>query len=205
MITREQALKLLHDNMESPNLRRHCYAVEAVMRALARYFSKGENSADAKAMADKWGVVGLLHDGDYEKTKETPEKHTLLMVEWLKEAGENDPEIISAILSHNFAHLVDVNVGDGVAEAPKNNLEWSLYCCDELTGLIVAVALVKPDKTLASVTVDSVMKKWKEKSFAAGVKREQIEKCEEELNIPLREFVQIALEAMQGISIELGL
>jgi predicted hydrolase (HD superfamily) len=84
-------------------------------------------------------------------------------------------------------------------------MEWSLYCCDELTGLIVAVALVKPDKTLASVTVDSILKKWKEKSFAAGVKRKQIEKCEEKLNIPLVDFIGLALEAMQGISEELGL
>ena len=196
MITREAALKLLHDNMESANLRRHCYSVEAVMRALAKYFKQDE---------EKWGIVGLLHDGDYEKTKSTPEKHTLLMVEWLKKEGETDPEILSAILSHNYAHLVEADIGDSGAHEPKNNLEWSLYCCDELTGLIVAVALVKPDKTLAAVTVDSIMKKWKERSFAAGVKREQIEKCEEMLNIPLREFVGIALEAMQTISEELGL
>lgn len=196
MISREAALKLLHENMESANLRRHCYAVEAVMRALARYFKQDE---------EKWGVVGLLHDGDYEKTKSTPEKHTLLMAEWLKGAGEDDPEILSAILSHNYAHLVEADIGDSGAHEPKNKMEWSLYCCDELTGLIVAVALVKPDKTLAAVTVDSVIKKWKERSFAAGVKREQIEKCDEKLNIPLREFIGIALEAMQGISIELGL
>lgn len=196
MISREQALKLLHEKMESANLRRHCYAVEAVMRALAKYFKEDE---------EKWGVVGLLHDGDYEKTKSTPEKHTLLMVEWLRGLGETDPEITSAILSHNYAHLVEADIGDSGAHEPKNNLEWSLYCCDELTGLIVAVALVKPDKTLAAVTVDSIMKKWNERSFAAGVKREQIEKCEEKLNISLREFVGIALEAMQGISLELGL
>ena len=196
MITREQAIKILHENMESANLRRHCYAVEAVMRSLARFF---------KEDGEKWGIVGLLHDGDYEKTKATPEKHTLLMVEWLKAVGETDPEIFSAILSHNYAHLVEADIGDSGAHEPKNKMEWSLYCCDELTGLIVAVALVKPDKTLASVTVDSIMKKWKERSFAAGVKREQIEKCDEKLNIPLVDFVGIALEAMQGISEELGL
>ena len=196
MITREQALALLHTNMESQNLRRHCYAVEATMRALARYFKEDE---------EKWGIIGLLHDGDYEKTKETPEKHTLLMVDWLKEAGETDPEIISAILSHNYAHLVDTKVGDGVAQAPKNKLEWSLYCSDELTGLIVAVSLVRPDKRISSVTVDTVLKKWREKSFAAGVKREQIAECETRLGVPLNEFIGIALEAMQGISEDLGL
>lgn len=188
MITREQALKLLHEQMENQNLRRHCYAVEAVMRALARYFKQGK---------DKWGIVGLLHDGDYEKTKDKPKKHTMLMAEWLKEVGETDEEIINAILSHNYAHTGQ--------NPPKNKLEWSLYCCDELTGLIVAVALVKPDKKLALVAVDSIMKKWDEKSFARGVKREQIEECEPCLGIPLKEFVQIALGAMQGISKDLGL
>lgn len=197
MISREEALKLLHENMGSQNLRRHCYAVEAVMRALAKYF---------KADEEKWSIVGLLHDSDYEKTKDKPEKHTRLTVEWLKAKGETDPEIISAILSHNYAHLIEEPSENGsLPEAPKNNLEWSLYCCDELTGLIVAVSLVKPGKTLAEVTVDSVLNKWREKSFAAGVKREQIEECEKELDIPLREFIEIALTAMQGISDDLGL
>lgn len=188
MIAREQALKLLHDNMQSPNLRRHCYAVEVVMKALAKRF--GENE-------ERWGIVGLLHDGDYEKTKDTPEKHTLLMADWLKEMGETDPEILSAILSHNFSHTGQ--------NAPKNKLEWSLYCCDELTGFIVAVTLVRPDKKLSSVTFESILKKWPEKSFAAGVKREQIEECEKRLGIPLNEFIQITLTAMQGISDDLGL
>ncbi|MDP1710809.1 MAG: phosphohydrolase [candidate division WWE3 bacterium] len=201
--------------MQSQNLRRHCYAVEAVMRVLAEYFKEDEG---------KWGIVGLLHDGDYEKTKETPEKHTLLMVEWLKETGEGDPEILSAILSHNYGHPsviarsadlpaeASAQVGGGPSNfahtgqnAPQNKLEWSLYCCDELTGLIVAVALVRPDRKLSSVTVDSILKKWDEKSFAAGVKREQVAECEAKLGIPLREFIQLALSAMQKISSELGL
>ena len=188
MISREQALKLLHANMQSINLRRHCYAVEAVMRALAMRFEEDE---------EKWGVIGLLHDGDYEKTQDTPEKHTLLMAEWLKAAGEADEEFLSAILSHNYAHTGE--------NPPKNRLEWSLYCCDELTGFIVAVALVRPDKKLASVTTDSVLKKWDQRAFAAGVKREQIEECEPRLGIPLREFVEMALVAMQRISKDLGL
>lgn len=196
MITREQALKLLHENMQSQNLRRHCYAVEAVMRALARYF-KEDDPAFAKATADKWGIVGLLHDGDYEKTKETPEKHTILMAQWLKDMGENNPEIQSAILSHNFSHTGE--------NSPKNNLEWSLYCCDELTGLVVAVALVRPDRKLSSVTIESIMNKWNQKSFAAGVKREQIEKCEEKLGIDLEKFIAISLSAMREIHQELGL
>ncbi len=188
MITRDKALNLLHANMESPNLRKHCYSVEAVMRSLAKHFKEDE---------EKWGIVGLLHDGDYEKTKDTPEKHTLLMVDWLKKEGEEGEDIISAILSHNFAHTKN--------NPPKNSLEWSLYCCDELTGLIVAVALVRPDKKLSSVTTESVLKKWKEKAFAGGVKREQIEECVDKLGIPLPDFIDLTLNAMQGISGSLGL
>jgi predicted hydrolase (HD superfamily) len=119
------------------------------------------------------------------------------MVDWLKEMGETDQEIIEAILSHNFSHTGQ--------NPPQNKLEWSLYCCDELTGLIVAVTLVRPEKKLAPLTVENVLGKWKEKSFAAGVRREQIQECENKLGIPLAEFIQIALSAMQRISNELGL
>ena len=193
-MTRDKALKLLHEHMENQNLRRHCYAVEAVMRALDKRL---EDHKQTQEEEDKWGIIGLLHDGDYEETKATPELHTLRMVEWLKKEEVRDQEILEAILSHNYAHTGQ--------NPPKNNLEWSLYCCDELTGMIVAVALVKPNKTLAEVTADSVLHKWDQRSFAAGVKREQIEECESRLGIPLREFIEIALSAMQGIHEELGL
>ena len=188
MITKDEALELLHSNMQSVNLRKHCYAVGAVMKALAKHFK--ENEA-------KWEIVGILHDGDYEKTKETPEKHTILMAEWLKEKKVGDKEILEAVLSHNFSHTGN--------NPPKNNLEWSLYCCDELTGFIVAVTLVRPERKLSSVTVENILSKWNQKSFAAGVKREQIEMCEEKLEIPLKEFIAISLAVMQSISEELGL
>lgn len=187
-MTREKALKILHQNMENQNLRRHCYTVEAVMIALAKKLGGDE---------EKWSIVGLLHDGDYEKTKDNPKQHTLLMYQWLKDAGETDEEILKAILSHNFAHTGK--------NKPATKMEWSLYCCDELTGLIVATTLVMPDKKLSSVRVESVLKKMKDKAFAAAVDREQIKLCEEKLNIPLGEFVKIALGAMQNISEELGL
>lgn len=188
MITRQQALELLHNHMQNSNLRRHCYSVEAVMRALARHFNQDE---------ELWGIVGLLHDGDYEETKNDSRQHTIKMANWLREAGETNGDILGAILSHNYAHTGQ--------NAPKNNLEWSLYCCDELTGLIVAVALVRPEKKLSAVSVESIMKKWDVKTFAAGVHREQISKCEEKLEIKLSDFIQIALTAMQSISKELGL
>ena len=187
-MTKKEALELLHSHMQNQNLRRHCYAVGAVMKALAKHFGDDE---------ELWEVVGILHDGDYEETKEKPELHTMKMSEWLKEKGETNKELLEAILSHNFSHTGQ--------NPPKNKLEWSLYCCDELTGLIVAVALVKPDKKLVSVTLESILNKWKQKSFAGGVDREQIAKCEEKLGIKLNDFIQIALRAMQGISSDLGL
>ncbi|OGM29641.1 hypothetical protein A2801_03420 [Candidatus Woesebacteria bacterium RIFCSPHIGHO2_01_FULL_41_10] len=187
-LSRDEALVLLHKHMKNQNLRRHCYAVESVMRALATRFSEDEN---------KWGVAGLLHDADYELTKNTPNKHTRLATEWLEEI-EAETDIRQAILAHGWGY-VEGN------QKPITKMEWSLYCCDELTGLIVAVALVKEDKKLASVTVDSILRKWKSKAFARGVNRGQIEQCEEHLDIPLPEFIEIALLAMQKIAPELGL
>lgn len=206
MITRQQAWELLTSHMQNQNLLRHCLAVEAVMKALARYFMEKEKPVSAKGYDEvKWGIVGLLHDGDYEEVKKDPSQHTLKMYQWLKDKGENDEEILSAILSHNFAHTGNNPSVSHGASAPKNNLEWSLYCCDELTGLIVAVTLVRPDKKLSSVTVDSVLKKWDVKGFAAGVNRKQIEDCEEKLGIKLPDFINISLAAMQAISADLGL
>lgn len=187
-MTREEAIELLYSKLHNQNLRRHCLAVEAVMRALARRLGGDE---------EKWGLVGLLHDGDYEATRDEPEKHTLMMYEWLKEKGVTDEDLLNAILSHNYAHTGQ--------NPPSSPVEWALYCCDDLTGLIVAVALVMPDRRIASVTVESIMKKWKQKSFAAGVNRDQIEECEDRLGISLEEFIEIALTAMQSIAKELGL
>lgn len=195
-MTREQALKLLHENIKNQNLRRHCYAVEAVMRALHRRLEDGDKSEKEE---EKWGITGLLHDADYELTKDDNprEKHTKLALEWLKKF-EAASDITDAIAAHAWGYV------DGAPE-PKTKIECALYTCDELTGLIVAVALVKPEKTLASVTTESVLKKWNSPSFAAGVNRKQIEECQNRLNIPLPEFIQIAVTAMQGIHEDLGL
>jgi hypothetical protein len=190
-MTREQAVALLHEHMANVNLRRHCYAVEAVMRALAERFGEDEEA---------WGISGLLHDADYEELKGTEKvttDHTKLTIEWLKKL-QASTDITDAVASHAWGYVAD-------SPQPKNRMQWSLYCCDELTGLIVAVALVKPDCRLSSVTVDSVMKKWNQKSFAAGANREQIKQCESRLKIPLREFVEITLASMQAIAPTLGL
>jgi putative nucleotidyltransferase with HDIG domain len=182
---KSEALNLLHQKMQSINLRKHCYSVAAVMRALALHL--GENP-------DKWEIAGILHDADYE---EFPDTHPSVILQEL-ENKKIDPEIVSAIRTHAWGYH------DGYPE-PKTKFEWSLYCCDELTGLIVACALVRPDKKLASVDLDAVKKKWTQKSFAAGVDRTQIELCEEKLGIKLDEFIEIALKAMQSVSAELGL
>lgn len=187
-MTRDEALELLHSKMQNQNLRRHCYAVGAVMRSLAKLFNEDEA---------EWEIAGLLHDMDYEVTKDDPKRHTRLAIEWINETDVSE-DIKNAILAHGWGYV------EGNPE-PSNNMEWSIYCCDELTGLIVACALVKPDKKLSSVTVDSVKNKWNQKAFAAGVDREQIAKCEEKLNISLDEFIRIALTSMQDIHEELGL
>lgn len=187
MISRKEALELLHSKMQSQNLRKHCYGVAAVMRSLAKQF--GENE-------EKWEIVGLLHDGDYEFTKTDPGNHAKLMAKWVRELGETDEELLTGIESHGWFHE---------GKLPKTRMQWSLFCCDELTGLIVAVTLVRPNKKIAEVTVENVLSKWNSKSFAAGVKREDIEKCEKELGIDIHEFIEIALKAMQDISKELGL
>lgn len=187
MITIDQAKELLHNHMQSVNLRRHCYAVAAVMKALAEKL-KGDVA--------KWEIVGLLHDGDYESTKTDPGNHAKLMANWVRETGETDQELLEGIESHGWFHQ---------GKLPETQMQWALYCCDELTGLITAVTLVRPEKQLSAVTVESVLKKWNQKAFAAGVNRDQIALCQEKLGIPLNEFISLALTAMQNIHEELGL
>ena len=194
-MTRKQALKLLHENIENQNLRRHCYSVEAAMGALYDRIIDGEKNKKEKR---RWMISGLLHDADYELTKNNAKKdHTKKTLNWLKEMDAH-VDVRDAVAAHAWNYV------EGAPE-PKTPMQWALYCCDELTGLIVAVALVKPGKKLSEVTVDSVMNKWNSNSFAAGVNREQIEMCEERLDIPLREFIGIVLRAMQGIHEDLGL
>jgi uncharacterized protein len=187
MLSREKYLEILNNNLKNKNLIGHNLAVEAAMKALANHFNEDE---------ELWGRVGLIHDADWEKTTNNSSLHTKLTANWLHEAGETNTQIIEAVLTHNYTNTD--------YREPKNNMEWSLYTCDELTGLIVAVALVK-GRNLSSVTVESVLKKFPQKSFAAGVEREQIAMCQEKLNIELNRFIQIVLEGMQKISKELGL
>lgn len=184
-MTREEALSIVTSLTTNNNLIKHMFAVEAAMGGLADYFKDDK---------DLWKIVGLIHDADYEKY---PDKHPLALIEELEKRKENEI-IVNAVKTHAWQFR------DGLPE-PSTKLEWSLYCCDELTGLIVAVALVRPEKKLLNVTVENVLKKWPEKSFAKGVSREQIELCSEKLGISLNQFIEIVLKSMQGISSELGL
>lgn len=187
-ITRDQALEILQAHLKNRNLINHCKAVEATMGALAEKLGGDVTS---------WKMAGLLHDADWEETQADPTQHTHKTVQWIKEAGEDSEQLINCIFTHNHHH-------NGYRE-PSSLMEWSLYTCDELTGFIVAVALVRPEKKLASVTTDSVIKKFSQIAFARPVDREQIKLCEEKLGIKLEDFVALTLSAMQSISDDLGL
>jgi len=189
-MTREEGVQILITLIKNQNLVKHHFACEAVMRDLSHYFNPGEEQTEE----EKWGMVGLLHDADYELTHDNPKQHTLVLEQKLQ--GKLPPDVIYAIKSHNWKN-------DGVE--PKSKMDWSIYCCDELTGLIIAAALVHPDKKLASLTTDFVLNRFKEKSFAKGADREQIKQCEKKLGIPLANFIDLNLKAMQRIAPILGL
>jgi putative nucleotidyltransferase with HDIG domain len=182
--THEQTQSILNEWTSNENLRKHAYAVEAAMRAYAVKF--GEDP-------DRWGIVGLLHDFDYERYPSL-EDHPFKGAEYLRSQGY-DEELVRAVLAH-AEHT----------QTPRDSLMTkAIYAVDELTGLILAVALVRPSRKLADVTVKSVKKKWKEKQFAAGVDRQMIERGAAELGVTLDEHIAFVLEAMKPISDRLGL
>ncbi|MEK9165726.1 MAG: lysine--tRNA ligase [Patescibacteria group bacterium] len=186
-ITREEALNLLKEHIKNQNLIKHHLAAEAQMRALAEYFaSKGEQNIDIEA----WAMTGLLHDIDWEQAESTPEKHSLIAEEILNKKSVRS-DIVKAIKIHNHLHGLE----------PQTSLEKALYCAEELTGLLVAVALVQPDKKLASVDVKSVVNKFKDKSFARRVNRQIILKCKEYLGLELPELIEITIKSMQRAAI----
>jgi len=184
MLTREEAIALVHKNVTKRNVAYHMLAVEAIMRGVARHFGEDE---------DRWGLIGLLHDVDYEKTEDAPEKHSLLTEEMLK--GLVPDDIIRAIKTHNFRHT-------GVM--PETHLEKALIASDALSGLLVACALVMPSKKLGDVKVETVAKKFKDKDFARGADRERILICEE-IGIPREKFFEIALDGLKNVATEIGL
>ncbi|MFP4081876.1 MAG: HDIG domain-containing metalloprotein [Candidatus Aminicenantes bacterium] len=179
---RQEALELVKKYLKNKNLVKHSLAVEACMRALASRLNKD---------VDKWGLAGILHDLDYEITEKSPELHARETVKILKDMDLDD-DIIYAIQAH-------------AGRVPcKSEMDWSIYSIDPLTGLIVAATLMHPSRKLKEVDVGFVKRRHKEKSFARGAKREDIEQIKN-IGLDLDEFVSICLEAMQGIDKELGL
>lgn len=183
-LTREELLAEVQKRIKTKNLFKHILAVEAVMRRLARHFGEDE---------DRWGASGLLHDIDYEETKDDPKTHSLISGKIAEEFGF-DSEIVDAVKAHNEVH--------GLPR--KTKMAKALYSADPLTGLIVASALISPEKKLSGIDTEFVLHRMGEKSFARGANREAIKACSE-LGLELREFVSLGLEAMQGISDQLGL
>jgi putative nucleotidyltransferase with HDIG domain len=181
-MTREEALAVIKENCGNKNLIKHMLATEAVMVGLA-----GKLGEDARS----WALAGLLHDLDYEETVLDPERHGLVSAEKLAELGISE-EIIHAVKAHNEHVTRD------------SAMDKALYASDPVTGLIVAAALMHPDRKLAGLDVDFIVRRFKERRFAAGASREQMASCSE-LGLSLEEFIGVALASMQGISAELGL
>jgi len=183
-MSRDEALAIVREYVNNENLVRHMLAVEAAMAWYAEYFGEAE---------DEWRVVGLLHDFDWE-IHPTLDEHPQAGVPILRERGVPE-EVIRAILSH----------ADHTGVPRVTRMEQALAACDEITGLVTAVALVRPSHSLYDLTSSSVKKKWKDRAFAAGASREEIEKSTAEFGVPLWEHVDNVILAMRRIAPELGL
>jgi putative nucleotidyltransferase with HDIG domain len=183
-MNREQAFAIVNEFVKNQNLVRHMLAVEAAMRFYAEKLG---------ADVETWGMAGLLHDFDWE-IHPSLEEHPQAGIPILRERGVPE-DICHAVLSH----------ADHTGVARETQMEKALYACDEITGLIVAVALVRPSRSLSDLKVKSVKKKWKDKSFAAGANRAEMEKGAAEFGVDLWEHVGVVLEAMKGIADRIGL
>jgi putative nucleotidyltransferase with HDIG domain len=182
---REEALSLIQEKIQNQNLIKHCLAAEVCMIGLAEHFNEDK---------EKWGLTGLLHDIDYEETKNDPNKHSIIGAEMLEKAGL-EKDIVDAVKTHNEAHGI----------APESRMAKAIFTIDPLTGLIVAATLVLPSKKIADLTAENVINRFGEKSFAKGANRKIISQCQELLDIDLKEFIEIGLKAMQSTAEELGL
>jgi len=190
-ITYDQAKALLDENIKDPAIKNHCRESEVVMRTLAKRLGEDE---------ELWGIAGLIHDIDFDKTKNDVQNHCVLAVDILKNAGVSD-ELIEIIISHGY----------GMEEIPAykdkertTKFQHALACGETITGLIYAYGLMRPDKKLANAKVKSIKKKFKDKSFAAKVNRDIIKECEL-IGLELSEFFEISLSAIQEIAEEIGL
>ncbi len=181
----DKAYELLDQYLTDEKMKSHCYASEAVMRALAKKLGRDE---------EKWALAGLLHDIDAEKTDKDPQRHALEAESILKPYGIDD-DIIDAIKMHNE---------EATGKERETEFQHALAAGETITGLITATALVYPDKKVTSVKPKSIRKRMKEKAFAASVNRDTIRECEE-IGIPLDEFIDLSLNAMKEIDTKIGL
>lgn len=193
-MTRDEAYQLLTKHLHNKNLIKHSLAAEAAMKTIYRHLTpKDKQTAEDEVV---WGITGLLHDVDYEiaQTENKLDQHGTLIF-------DREPDVIP----ENIAHAIKAHNYENTRVMPESPMDWGITCADQLTGLIVAAALVHPEKKLAPLTPEFILKRMKEKSFAKGAIREYILLCDEKLGIPLPEFVAIVLSAMQGIAPDLGL
>ena len=182
-MNREASLKLLKEHVTKGNLLKHMYAVEAIMVETAKFLNEN---------VEKWKLVGLLHDIDFEKCPE-PERHCTLAPDILKEVL--DEESVKAIKAHNF---------DNLGLKPETKMELGLIAADAISGLVIAAALIMPSKKLADVKLETLSKKFKQKDFARNCNRDMILYCEQ-IGIPREKFFELSLKALQNVSNELGL
>jgi len=185
--TREEALSLLRKYNQDESHIKHALAVEGTMRHFARRMGGDENL---------WGVVGILHDIDWERTMSEPARHCNLAPDLLREAGIGE-DIVHAVQSHGYEICSDVE--------PNNDMEKVLFAIDELTGLVITAGLVRPSKSLSDLEVKSVKKKWKDKAFARGVDRDVIQRGAERLGVSLDELIGETIAALRPIEKEVGL
>ncbi|MCK8603082.1 HDIG domain-containing metalloprotein [Desulfoferrobacter suflitae] len=184
-MTRDEALNLLENHIHADNLKNHCLATEAIMQQLAEKLERDEKL---------WRLAGLLHDLDFEYTRDEPAQHGKKTAELLAPYGL-PAEVINAILRHN---------AEALGLERQTTMDYALTCAETITGLIVAAALVHPDKKIQSLKPKSVRKRMKSKDFARSVNRDHIMLCEH-LNIPLMDFIELSIHAMNSISDQIGL
>jgi putative nucleotidyltransferase with HDIG domain len=182
-VEREAAVSIVRKYAEKDITVRHLISVEGVMRALANHFDEDEA---------RWGLAGLWHDLDQDQTHDTPERHGHQSVEWLRAEGFDDEQVLNAVLAHMWE------------DCQTDLMSRSIVHADGVAGLLVACALVRPDKA-TGMKVSSVKKKLKEKSFAPGVERDKIRGVEESIGIPMDEFIGISIEGLQKVAPEIGL
>jgi len=197
MLSRDQAISLIKEHVINGNIIKHMFATEVLMGGIYDELkTRGRSENELGGTKEEWMMTGLLHDGDY--CEGVPmEKQGVQITLLAREKGYEVPE--------NVAHAMAAHNWHATNTEPKNLMDWTIFLGDSLTGLIVASTLVLPTKKLADLTIESVLKRFKEPKFASGTRREDVVKCEEKLGLNLTEFVTITLKSMQGVSEVLNL